>query len=589
MRLIFQTVLLCLVGLALAKLDITNEWDEGYQATLTIRISEATHDWSLVLEFDRSLEKLEVFVAHIESQEDNRIFTLANESWDADFPPNTDFPLEFIVRHAVGAVPKLVKATFNGAEVDVGNGPVDPTQPTTTSGPTGPTTTTTTTTRKPSPPGEYDYGEVLGLSLRFYEAQRTGKLPADNRISWRGDSFVDDGKDVGLDLTGGYFDAGDHVKFGFPMAAMTTLLGWGMVAYPDAYEKAGELDNGLKALRWSLDYFIKAHPSPNEFYGQVGDGNVDHAFWGRPEEWPAANERPSFKVTASAPGSELTAETAAAFVTGYLIFKERDAAYAAECLRHAIELYDFANTYRGKYTDSITNAGQFYGSWSGYGDELGWGAAWLYRATGDDKYLDDVKAHTAEFNLMDRPIEFGWDDKKAGLHVLLAQITGDAVYVNAAKAFCDYIVNDVPRSPKGLAYISQWGSLRHAGNVAFVCLQAADAGINAAEYRDFARSQINYILGDTGRSFVVGYGVNPPQRPHHRASSCPDRPIVCDWNSGMSNPGPNGQVLTGALVGGPDGQDVYVDDRNDYVKNEVATDYNAGFQGALAGLYHLEA
>jgi len=293
-------------------------------------------------------------------------------------------------------------------------------------------------------------------------------------------------------------------------------------------------------------------------------------------------------VTASAPGSELTAEAAAAFVTGYLAFKESDAAYAAECLRHAKELYDFANAHRGLYTDAIPNAQSFYGSWSGYGDELGWGAAWLYRATGDEKYMNDVKAHWAEFGLGAKPQEFGWDDKKAGLQILLAKLTQEPEYMTAAKAFCDFIVNDIPRSPKGLAYISQWGSLRHASNCAFVCLQAADAGVNAQVYRDFAKQQINYILGDTGRSFVVGYGVNPPQRPHHRASSCPDRPEVCDWTSGMSNPGPNHQVLTGALVGGPDGQDNYVDDRNDYVKNEVATDYNAGFQGALAALHDMQ-
>ena len=30
------------------------------------------------------------------------------------------------------------------------------------------------------------------------------------------DSCLDDGKDVGLDLTGGWFDAGDHVKFNHP-------------------------------------------------------------------------------------------------------------------------------------------------------------------------------------------------------------------------------------------------------------------------------------------------------------------------------------------------------------------------------------
>ena len=51
-----------------------------------------------------------------------------------------------------------------------------------------------------------DYAEVLRLSNLFYEAQRSGKLPADNRIDWRGDSAVNDGSDVGHDLSGGYYD-----------------------------------------------------------------------------------------------------------------------------------------------------------------------------------------------------------------------------------------------------------------------------------------------------------------------------------------------------------------------------------------------
>lgn len=46
-------------------------------------------------------------------------------------------------------------------------------------------------------------------------------------------------------------------------------------------------------------------------------------------------------------------------------------------------------------------------------------------------------------------------------------------------------------------------------------------------------------------------------------------------------------VLYGALVGGPNQNDVYSDDRGDYIANEVATDYNAGWQGALAGLIQL--
>ena len=65
-------------------------------------------------------------------------------------------------------------------------------------------------------------------------------------------------------------------------------------------------------------------------------------------------------------------------------------------------------------------------------------------------------------------------------------------------------------------------------------------------------------------------------------SSCPNRPAHCDWNSEKSS-GPNPQILVGALVGGPGANDDYEDRRNDYIKNEVATDYNAAFQSALAG------
>ena len=51
---------------------------------------------------------------------------------------------------------------------------------------------------------KYDYGKALTLSILFYDAQRTGRLPANNPIGWRGDSFVDDAD--GIDLSGGWFD-----------------------------------------------------------------------------------------------------------------------------------------------------------------------------------------------------------------------------------------------------------------------------------------------------------------------------------------------------------------------------------------------
>lgn len=67
---------------------------------------------------------------------------------------------------------------------------------------------------------------------------------------------------------------------------------------------------------------------------------------------------------------------------------------------------------------------------------------------------------------------------------------------------------------------------------------------------------MKYILGDCGRSYVVGFGSNPPTHVHHRGASCPletgglgsDAP-ACDFsNFNLATSNPN--ILFGALVGG---------------------------------------
>jgi len=60
---------------------------------------------------------------------------------------------------------------------------------------------------------KYDYGKALSLSVLFYDAQRTGKLPTNNPIQWRGDSVMYDYDDDGHDLTGGWFDGNSSLKF----------------------------------------------------------------------------------------------------------------------------------------------------------------------------------------------------------------------------------------------------------------------------------------------------------------------------------------------------------------------------------------
>ena len=93
------------------------------------------------------------------------------------------------------------------------------------------------------------------------------------------------------------------------------------------------------------------------------------------------------------------------------------------------------------------------------------------------------------------------------------------------------------------------------------------------------------MLGDSGRSFVVGFGENYPKQPHHKAASCDSPPAQCSWDTFNNVAQDNPHELLGALVGGPkDLGDTYQDLRTDYITNEVTLDYNAGFQGVVAGL-----
>lgn len=73
---------------------------------------------------------------------------------------------------------------------------------------------------------------------------------------------------------GGYYDAGDHVKFGLPMAFSVTMLSWAAVDFKDDFTKSNQMGHILEAIKWGTDYFIKCHPQPNVLWGQVHESRI---------------------------------------------------------------------------------------------------------------------------------------------------------------------------------------------------------------------------------------------------------------------------------------------------------------------------
>ncbi|XP_077996406.1 endoglucanase E-4-like [Glandiceps talaboti] len=423
----------------------------------------------------------------------------------------------------------------------------------------------------------FDYAEILDMSMEFYEAQRSGGLPGNKTINWRGDSALEDRGFNYEDLTGGYYDAGDHVKFGLPMAFTTTTLAWGAIRYKDTYEAIGQLNLIRDTIKWATDYFIRAHISPNEFYSQVGEGSIDHQYWVSPEEMEMV--RPARMVSETTPGSDVAGETAAALAAASIVFEDFDPAYSEILKTHAAELFLFANTSRGCY-----DAGGYYAS-TKYGDELAWAAAWLYYATSDPFYLAEAE-DLYYLYARPRPWAHSWAEKNAGVQLLLWQFTGTSVYKKKVNKFVDNWLPamSLPYTPDGLVFRNEWGPLRYTAGTCMIALIAAEEGLDSLDvYVPWARGQLHYMLGDNaaGQSFVVGLGENSPKSPHHRASSCT---VGLNNNAALTSPDPNPHLLRGALVGGPDANDVYTDNRQDYISNEVACDYNAAFQTAIAGM-----
>lgn len=122
------------------------------------------------------------------------------------------------------------------------------------------------------------------------------------------------------------------------------------------------------------------------------------------------------------PGADVASETAAAMAAASLVFKNQDPGYSKLLLDHAQKLFEFANNYPGVYSKSIPNIQDYYKS-SGFVDELLWAASWLYHATGDSYYINYVTVmHGNAFANWGNPTWFSWDDKLAGIQVILKRV-----------------------------------------------------------------------------------------------------------------------------------------------------------------------
>ncbi|GAV91273.1 Glyco_hydro_9 domain-containing protein [Cephalotus follicularis] len=457
----------------------------------------------------------------------------------------------------------------------------------------------------------HDYHDALRKSILFFEGQRSGKLPPDQRMRWRHDSALQDGSTAGVDLTGGYYDAGDNVKFGFPMAFTTTLLSWSVIDF--GKNMGTELKHAVKAVNWGTDYLLKVTAEPDVVYVQVGDAYSDHNCWERPEDMDTL--RTVYKIDGDHPGSDVAGEIAAALAAASIVFRSRDPAYSRLLLNRAVMVFEFADRHRGAYSNSLRSAVcPFYCDVNGYQDELLWAAAWLHKASRRRDYREYIVKNEVVLRAGDTINEFGWDNKHAGINVLISKevLMGKADYFESFKQNADGFIcsllpgishPQVQYSPGGLIFKAGGSNMQHVTSLSFLLLAysnylshankvvpCGEMTASSAVLKHLAQHQVDYILGDNplGMSYMVGYGARYPQRIHHRGSSLPSvlaHPAHIDCKEGSRyylSPNPNPNLLVGAVVGGPNVSDAFPDSRPYFQESEPTTYINAPLVGLLS-------
>ena len=433
-------------------------------------------------------------------------------------------------------------------------------------------------TGKVASQSNYDYTEVLTKSIQFYDAQICGPQPSWSRATWRNDCHMNDGSDINKNLTGGWHDAGDHTKFNYVSAQATRVLAWSYLEYPKSFNDTNNRTALLRHLRLSGDFMVKLHPSPNVFYAQIGraktGNNPEHNEWVPPSQQSARIDRSVTQINTNNPGTAMACANAAAFASLAMVFEDEDPDYSAEMLQHAIDLYNFGDTYRGDHYDRLE--GEPYPT-NDFTDDLLVGAIWLYKATGDQAWLDKALGlfPSVEFNT-------GWtmhyrDHQYEGF-LLLAQIIREQRYYDAVERWIDNEIDNAPRSDAGLYYRTDFLAASFAQAMAFGAYYYADLrGDNfskSSKYKDFAFRQIGYVLGDNPRnsSYMSGFGNNFPKRIHHRGASGVAQDAQVD----------DKHELTGALCGGPKQDDSWSNQRTDVKGTEPAISNQAFFVGMAA-------
>ena len=442
------------------------------------------------------------------------------------------------------------------------------------------------------------YGQVAANAVRFFQAQRDGQAAAGAPLGRRASHLLDAQATVfatpsaaqlhsghfrptgaTADVSGGWFDAGDYLKFVETTSFTDTLMLWAEREHPGAVPGlAAEARIGIDWLKHVYD------PGSGRLVYQVGigDGNGDkllgdHDLWRLPQRddslraGPGSPERylkhrPAF-ATGAPLSPNLAGRTAAAFGLCAQVYRASDPAYADRCLADGEAIFAEARTtHVGRLLTVSPHAYYPETSWR---DDMALGATELYRALQAapdrsqfthsnpahylglaahwaDAYASGPGADFDSMNLYDVAALADYDLTRAlqAPHPDASIPTDPGALESDLRDQLRIGTQTAARYPFGLANPNTWSdSVTHALGYS-VTARLYDQLTHRHTYDAFAQHQLDWVLGANpwGSSFVVGAGTTFPRCLQHQ---------VANLAGGLKG---RGSLLLGATVGGPTGR-----------------------------------
>ncbi len=480
--------------------------------------------------------------------------------------------------------------------------------------------------------GDDPFGGLAFELLAFMRQQRCGYNPwletnchqLDGRTA-----FGSLANGTPLDARGGWHDAGDLLKYLLTSANATAqlLLAYELSEKPRYSEKlqrvvsplqsADEFDargnpgrNGIPDLldeaRWGLEWMLKLHPAPDALYHQVADDR-DHYGWRLPQDeqadygWGKGGARVVYFADGQPQGlrqyksvstgvANLAGRYAAAMALAYQIWKEdpRQKEFAQRCLRAGREVYELGHAREGVQQGNSYKAPYRYEETT-WADDMEWGAAELFRATRDKKYLTDAKRYAK------LAAEEGWMGKEqtghyqfypfmnAG-HFRLYELVERGCKRQLAgwyRAGIERCVQAGQQNPYRLGVPFIWCSNNLVAALVTQCLMY-ERMTGDMSYRDFAVRQRDWLLGRNpwGTTMFTQIGRVFPTDVHLMTTKLTGRTV----RGGLVD-GPVYErifkSLKGVAITEPDplaafqGPAVYHNDLQDYSTNEPTMDGTA--------------